>query len=323
MTEPCHDIAHLAHVEMLTDRFDESLDFFTRVYGLKLSALDGDSAYLRAWDDYEFHSLKLTRSRHHRRRPRRLPRRARPRRSARRVAADRGLGLQDPSAGPRATSATAAPSASRTPSATSSRSTTTPSGTSPGPEAERAALKNTASAFTGAAPRRLDHVNLLAEDVTEFRRFMETCLGSPRHRADPARQRPARRLLVHRQQQDLRPRLHRGAWRRPWAAAPRHLRHRPARGHPARRRHLPAERRPHRDRPAQARDPGHLLPLRLGAGGQPRRARQRRRAADPRPGLGARGLDRGRPEEGPGLGAQDHRELPHPRHPAGEGKQKA
>ena len=47
MTEACHDIAHLAHVEMLTDRFDASLDFFTRVYGLKLSALDGDSAYLR------------------------------------------------------------------------------------------------------------------------------------------------------------------------------------------------------------------------------------------------------------------------------------
>ena len=75
MTEPCHDIAHLAHVEMLTDRFDASLDFFTRVYGLKLSARDGDSAYLRAWDDYEFHTLKLTRSRHHRRRPHRLPRR--------------------------------------------------------------------------------------------------------------------------------------------------------------------------------------------------------------------------------------------------------
>jgi hypothetical protein len=52
--------AHLGHVELLTDRFDESLDFFTRVYGLKLSAQEGDSAYLRAWDDYEFHSLKLT-----------------------------------------------------------------------------------------------------------------------------------------------------------------------------------------------------------------------------------------------------------------------
>ena len=62
MTEPCFDVAHLGHVEVYTDKFDESLDFFTRVYGLKLSALSGDSAYLRAWDDYEFHSLKLTRN---------------------------------------------------------------------------------------------------------------------------------------------------------------------------------------------------------------------------------------------------------------------
>ena len=32
----CFDIAHLAHVEMYTDRYDESLDFFTLVYGLTL-----------------------------------------------------------------------------------------------------------------------------------------------------------------------------------------------------------------------------------------------------------------------------------------------
>ena len=40
-TNPAFDIAHLGHIEILTDRFDESLDFFTRVYGLCLSALDG------------------------------------------------------------------------------------------------------------------------------------------------------------------------------------------------------------------------------------------------------------------------------------------
>lgn len=58
--EPCFDIAHLGHVEMFTDKFDESLDFFTRVYGLTVSGQDENSAYLRAWDDYEFHTLKLT-----------------------------------------------------------------------------------------------------------------------------------------------------------------------------------------------------------------------------------------------------------------------
>lgn len=60
--EPSFDIPHLGHVEMLTDRFDDSLDFFSRVYGLKLSGQDADSAYLRAWDNYEYASLKLTRA---------------------------------------------------------------------------------------------------------------------------------------------------------------------------------------------------------------------------------------------------------------------
>ena len=62
-TNPAFDIAHLGHVEMYADRFDETLDFFTRIYELKLSGLEGDSAYLRAWDDHEFHSLKLMRHR--------------------------------------------------------------------------------------------------------------------------------------------------------------------------------------------------------------------------------------------------------------------
>ncbi len=46
--------------------------------------------------------------------------------------------------------------------------------------ADTPALKNMASKFHGAGggPRRLDHLNLLADDVTEFRRFMQTCLGS-------------------------------------------------------------------------------------------------------------------------------------------------
>ena len=56
-TNPSFELAHLGHVEVLTDKFDESLDFFTRVHGSKLSALEGDSAYLRAWEDHEFCTL--------------------------------------------------------------------------------------------------------------------------------------------------------------------------------------------------------------------------------------------------------------------------
>jgi catechol 2,3-dioxygenase len=174
-TNPGFDVAHLAHVEMFTDRFEDSLDFFTRVYGLKLSGRDEGSAYLRAWDDYEHCTLKLTR--HHTTGVGHIAyRAASPEALERRVAAitasgfkvlgwvegdqshGRAFRFEDPfghvfeiyydTVWYQATGA------------------------------ERPALKNTASAFTGAAPRRLDHLNLLSSDVTEFRRFMETCLGA-------------------------------------------------------------------------------------------------------------------------------------------------
>ena len=47
-TNPSFDVAHLGHVEMMTNKFEESLDFFTRVYGLKLSCQNENSAFLRA-----------------------------------------------------------------------------------------------------------------------------------------------------------------------------------------------------------------------------------------------------------------------------------
>jgi catechol 2,3-dioxygenase len=59
-SEPCFDVAHLGHVELLTDKPEQSLDFFVRVFGMTESGRDGDSVYLRGFDDYEFHSLKLT-----------------------------------------------------------------------------------------------------------------------------------------------------------------------------------------------------------------------------------------------------------------------
>ena len=60
--EPCFDIAHLAHVELYTNKPEESLDFFVNILGLTEAGREGDSVYLRAWDDYEFHTLKLTAS---------------------------------------------------------------------------------------------------------------------------------------------------------------------------------------------------------------------------------------------------------------------
>src|SRR5438270_12992342 len=58
--EPVLDIAHLGHVELLTPKPEESLNFFVNVLGMTESGCKGDSVYLRAWDDYERYSLKLT-----------------------------------------------------------------------------------------------------------------------------------------------------------------------------------------------------------------------------------------------------------------------
>ncbi|MBT9385793.1 VOC family protein [Pseudooceanicola sp. CBS1P-1] len=171
------DIAHLGHVEMLTDKFEESLDFFTRVYGLKLSAQTETSAYLRAWDDYEFCTLKLTKSDttgvghigYRAASPEALERRVKAiEESGYKVRGwiegdlnhGRAFQFEDPFGH------------------VFEIYFDTVKFKAEG--ADTPALKNNASRFhhTGAAPRRLDHLNLLSSDVTEFRRFMETCLGS-------------------------------------------------------------------------------------------------------------------------------------------------
>jgi catechol 2,3-dioxygenase len=58
--EPVMDLAHLAHLEVFTPRPEASLKFFVDVLGMTESGRKGDSVYLRAWDDYERYSLKLT-----------------------------------------------------------------------------------------------------------------------------------------------------------------------------------------------------------------------------------------------------------------------
>ena len=50
--EPIFDIAHLAHVELLTPKLDESVNFFVEVMGMTVSVQRGYSGYLRGWDDY-------------------------------------------------------------------------------------------------------------------------------------------------------------------------------------------------------------------------------------------------------------------------------
>jgi catechol 2,3 dioxygenase len=58
--EPIVDVAHLAHLELLTPTPEKSLAFFVDVMGMTESGRKGESVYLRGWDDYERYSLKLT-----------------------------------------------------------------------------------------------------------------------------------------------------------------------------------------------------------------------------------------------------------------------
>ncbi|MBV9604310.1 MAG: VOC family protein [Solirubrobacterales bacterium] len=53
-------IAHLGHAELLVSDLDSSRDFFTRVLGLYVSDETDDQVYLRAWQDWEHHTLVLT-----------------------------------------------------------------------------------------------------------------------------------------------------------------------------------------------------------------------------------------------------------------------
>ena len=60
MTALRHDVAHLGHAELFTPEPERSLRFFVDVLGLTETGRQGDSVYLRTWDDYEQFSLKLT-----------------------------------------------------------------------------------------------------------------------------------------------------------------------------------------------------------------------------------------------------------------------
>jgi catechol 2,3-dioxygenase len=62
VAEPLHDVARIAHAELLTPKPDESLRFFVDVLGMEEEAREGQSVFLRGWGDYLRYSLKLTES---------------------------------------------------------------------------------------------------------------------------------------------------------------------------------------------------------------------------------------------------------------------
>ena len=176
MNEPCFDVAHLGHVELLTDRFEESLAFFIDVYGLTEAGREGASVYLRAWDDYEFHSLKLTAADttgmahcgYRTSSQAALQRRV--------EAIERmglGIGWTDGDLGHGPSYRFHSPDGHVFELYWETNKYRPP-------EAERPALKNIAQRYhgRGAAPRRIDHFNLLATDVSAMRDFMVEALGA-------------------------------------------------------------------------------------------------------------------------------------------------
>ena len=173
---PAADLAHLGHVEVLTDRYEESLDFFSRVYGLKLSTEVDGSAYLRGWDEYEMASLVLTRAEttgigHV------AYRVASPEALERRVAAVEASGF--PVRGWREGDANHGRSFRFEDPFGHVFELYWDTVRYEAPPEDASALKNLSSRYhaQGISPRRIDHVNLLGEDVREFRRFVDACLG--------------------------------------------------------------------------------------------------------------------------------------------------
>jgi len=174
-SEPIFDLAHLGHVELLTPKLDESVHFFVDIMGMVESGREGDSVYLRGWDDYEHHSLQLTASE--------LPglghfayRAMSPKALERRVAAIEktglGKGWKEDSIGHGPAYCFA------TPDGHNMEIYYETEWYQP-PDALKPALKNQASRFPdkGVGLRRIDHINLLASDVPTNRKFMQDALG--------------------------------------------------------------------------------------------------------------------------------------------------
>ena len=173
--EPITDVAHLAHLELLTPAPDESCRFFIDVMGMTEAGRDGASVYLRGWDDYENYSLKLTGSAtsglghaaFRARSPAALSRRV-----AALEASGRGIGWVEGDGGHGPAYRFHDPDGH----VLELYYETT---WYEAPAALRPALKNQAQRFParGVNVRRLDHFNCLAVDIAANRRFFEDTLG--------------------------------------------------------------------------------------------------------------------------------------------------
>ncbi|WP_432561448.1 VOC family protein [Kineococcus sp. SYSU DK003] len=173
---PLHEIAHLSHLELLTPRPEESLEFFTGYLGLTRTGAEGDSVFLHAWDDYERTTVKLTAhstSGIGRTNLRAAGPEALDRLVSRIEATGRGLGWRDGDPGYGPTYVFTEPDGHEMGVYHESERYVPPSGLVP-------ALKNQAQARPahGVPVRRLDHVNYLGAEVVPNRDYARDTLGA-------------------------------------------------------------------------------------------------------------------------------------------------
>lgn len=175
LAEPVFDIAHLAHIELLTPKLEETRRFFVEVMGLYENGREGDSIFLRGWDDYEHHSLQLTASSkpglgHY------ALRTTSPQALQRRVAAIEKTGLGQ---GWRENNIGHGPAYCFTDPDKHKIEIYYETEWYQPPAELKPALKNQASRYSdrGAGLRRLDHINILAADVRSTRIFFQEVLG--------------------------------------------------------------------------------------------------------------------------------------------------
>jgi catechol 2,3-dioxygenase len=173
--EPNFDVAQLASVELYSPKVDETLWFFTELLGMSVSGREGDSVYLRAYEDWYHHSLKVT----YREQPgvgRTTWRTSSPQALARRTTALTEVGLsvdwRDGDRGQGPTADFVSPSGH-----THSLLWDIEYYAAPDDQASRLLSRPQRRPLKGVPVRRLDHVNHLVDDVTENRLFLQDTLG--------------------------------------------------------------------------------------------------------------------------------------------------
>lgn len=175
MSEFIRDLAHIAHVELFTPKLEESTRFFHEILGMYISDVKDDSVYLRAYDDYEHHTVKLTANKYPGMKHfawRTQNQQALERRVTAIEKSNYGIGWHggDLGHGPAYRFYTPAGHVCEIYFETEKFKAT---------GADVSALKNTASRFParGINVRRLDHLNLFAKNVRAFRDFQLQSLG--------------------------------------------------------------------------------------------------------------------------------------------------